>query len=75
MKPVATRPAFIAGALGAAPFCRAADLWLPITRTRTKLAVVPVFVGETRLNFVADTGAANSLIAAEALSRLALHWR
>jgi predicted aspartyl protease len=71
MKPLATRRTFIARMLGAASLCRAAELSLPVTRTKTKLAVVPVLVGETRLNFVADTGAANSLIALEALTRLA----
>lgn len=71
MWPVGTRRAFITGALGTASICRAADLWLPITRTTTNLAVVPIFIGETLLHFVADTGAANSLIALEALTRLA----
>jgi predicted aspartyl protease len=70
MKLVATRRAFIAGALGAPSICRAASLSLPVARTRTNLAVVPVFVGETRLSFVADTGAASSLIATEALTHL-----
>jgi predicted aspartyl protease len=70
MKAATTRRAFITGALGAPSICRAAGLWLPVTRTRTNLALVPVFVGETRLSFVADTGAANSLIASEALTRL-----
>jgi hypothetical protein len=71
MRPLATRRRFIVQILGAAAACcRAAEASLPVTRTRTRLAVVPVFVGKTRLNFVADTGAANSLIALEALPRL-----
>jgi predicted aspartyl protease len=43
---------------------------LPLTRTKTRLATVPVTIGRTAANFVLDTGAGGSLVASEMLSRL-----
>ena len=60
----------ISGAL--AQFCRAEPgLSVRFTRTRTRLVVVPVLVGATRLSFVLDTGSGSSIIATEAVERLA----
>ncbi len=41
-----------------------------LTRTRTRLALIPLLVGDTRLSFVVDTGATNSIIATEALEKV-----
>lgn len=63
------RAAFCAGIAG---LCRGEQAFsVPVRRTKTKLATVPVFVGRKRLVFVADTGAPNTMIASEALRRLA----
>ncbi len=43
---------------------------LPMSRTRTGLAVVPVSVGRATLHLVADTGASGLIIFKEALARL-----
>ena len=57
---------------GLAGFCRGEQIFsVPLIRTKTKLAAVPVSVGRRRLTFVADTGARNTMIASEALGRLA----
>jgi len=69
LEKVITRRSFVL--LSAAACCgQAEDLSLPVTRTKTHLALVPVTVGETRLNFIVDTGAGSSMIALEALKRL-----
>jgi predicted aspartyl protease len=69
-----TRRRFLSGALSSAltPLCRAEPgLSVRLTRTRMRHAVVPVLVGATRLRFVVDTGSTNSIIATEAVERLA----
>jgi hypothetical protein len=56
---------------GIAGLCRGEQAFsVPVRQTKTKLATVPVFIGRKRL-FVADTGAPNTMIASEALRRLA----
>jgi predicted aspartyl protease len=55
-----------------AGFCQVeAGTVLPISRTKTGLAVVPVSAGRVTLRLVADTGASGLIISKEALSRLA----
>jgi predicted aspartyl protease len=69
-----TRRRFLSGALSCtlAPFCRAEPVFsVRFTRTRTRLVVVPVLVGATRLSFVLDTGSGSSIISTEAIERLA----
>ena len=56
---------------GIAGICRGEQAFsVPVVRTKTKLATVPVFVGRKRI-FVVDTGAPSTMIASEASERRA----